>query len=147
MTKEITGRHVAMILIGFFGIVIAVNLLMARLAVTTFGGALAENGYVASQDYNKWIAESAAQDKLGWAMTARIEDRYLLIDTRGAAAPTLDVIAQHPLGRVDDQKIAMVLIGPGQFRSAKSMPEGRWKLHVIMSQGSNKAEYMQEVRG
>lgn len=147
MTKEITGRHVAMILIGFFAVVIAVNLLMARLAVSTFGGALAENGYVASQDYNKWIAESAAQDKLGWAMTAKVEGGHLLIDAKGPAAPTLDVVAQHPLGLVDDLKVAMVLVGPGQFRSVKPMPEGRWKLHVIMSQGSNKAEYVQEVRG
>lgn len=147
MKKEFTGRHAAMILVGFFAVVIAVNLVMARYAVSTFGGALAENGYVASQDYNKWIAESAAQDKLGWAMTATVAGGHLLIDTKGAAAPTLDVVAQHPLGLVDDQKIAMVLVGPGQFRSAKPMPEGRWKLHVVMSQGGQKAEYLQEVRG
>lgn len=147
MKREFTGRHAAMILVGFFAIVIVVNLIMARYAVSTFGGALAENGYVASQDYNKWIAESAVQDKLGWTLTSKVEDGHLLIDTKGPGAPTLDVVAQHPLGLVDDQKIAMVLIGPGQFRSAKPMPEGRWKLHVVMSQSGKKAEYLQEVRG
>lgn len=146
MTKQFTGRHIAMILIGFFGVVIAVNFLMARYAVTTFGGTLAENGYVASQDYNKWIAQSAAQDRLGWTMTAKVEDRHLLVETGGVDAPSLSVIAQHPLGQVDDQAIPMVTSGPGQFRSVKPLPEGRWKIHVTMRQDGNEAQFLQEVR-
>ena len=37
-TKPFTGYHMAAILIGFFGIVIAVNIYMAKVAVGTFGG-------------------------------------------------------------------------------------------------------------
>ena len=147
MRKEFTGRHMLMIMIGFFGVVIAVNLLMARMAVSTFGGALAENGYVASQDYNKWTAESTAQDKLGWSVTTKVEDGHLLVDASGVNAPVLDIVAQHPLGRVEDQKIAMVKIAPDRFQSVRPMPEGRWQLHIVVSDGRNRAEYLQEVRG
>ena len=38
MKRPFTGRHMAAILIAGFGVVIAVNLVMARFAVTTFGG-------------------------------------------------------------------------------------------------------------
>lgn len=146
MFKRLTGYHVTAILVGFFGIVIAVNIWMARLAIGTFGGALAENGYVASQDYNKWIAESAAQDRLGWSMTAKVEGGRLIIDTKGVASAIVDVVAEHPLGRVDDQRVVMAAIGPGEFRSQAPMPVGRWKLRVSIRQGGHEARYLTEVR-
>ena len=36
--RPFTGRHMAMILIAGFGVVIAVNVAMARMAISTFGG-------------------------------------------------------------------------------------------------------------
>jgi nitrogen fixation protein FixH len=54
--KPFTGYHMAAILIGFFGIVIAVNIYMAKVAVGTFGGTVVDNSYVASQNYNEWLA-------------------------------------------------------------------------------------------
>jgi nitrogen fixation protein FixH len=43
MEGPFTGRHMTAILVGFFGVVIAVNLLMARFATSTFGGIVVEN--------------------------------------------------------------------------------------------------------
>nr|WP_294848972.1 FixH family protein [uncultured Sphingomonas sp.] len=146
MKREMTGRDVTIILVAFFAVVIGVNVVMARLAVSTFGGALAENGYVASQDYNKWIAQSTAQDRLGWSMKADVSGHHLLITAAGPSAPTFDVVAEHPLGRIDDLTVQMVPDGPGQYRSAKPLPEGRWKVHVIMMDGDKRAEYLQEIQ-
>src|SRR3546814_11216102 len=64
--KPFTGRHAAMILIAFFGVVISINMVMASFALSTFGGTVVDNSYVASQHYNKWLARAAAQDRLGW---------------------------------------------------------------------------------
>ncbi|MBP6380449.1 MAG: FixH family protein, partial [Sphingorhabdus sp.] len=69
-TKPFTGYHMAAILIGFFGIVIAVNIYMAKVAVGTFGGTVVDNSYVASQNYNEWLAEADRQSKLGWSIAA-----------------------------------------------------------------------------
>lgn len=146
MARRFTGYHITAILVGFFAIVIAVNFYMARMATSTFGGVLAENGYVASQDYNKWIAESAAQDRLGWSIAARVEQGHLLIDTKGVDGAVLEVIAEHPLGQIDDQPIAMTALGATQYRSLQPMPAGRWKLRVMLSQGGRQARYLAEVR-
>ena len=43
MTKAFTGRHMAAIMVAFFGVIIAVNFTMARFATATFGGRVVEN--------------------------------------------------------------------------------------------------------
>ena len=43
MTRRFTGYHMTAILLAFFGIVVAVNLVMATLATRTFGGVVVEN--------------------------------------------------------------------------------------------------------
>ena len=66
MRKEFTGRHMAAILVAGFGVVIAVNLMMARFAVSTFGGVVVENSYVASQEFNTWLERAAQSRAIGW---------------------------------------------------------------------------------
>lgn len=146
MNQRFTGYHATAILVGFFAVVIAVNLTMARLATSTFGGALAENGYVASQDYNRWIAESAAQDRLGWDVAARVEGGRLILDTKGVSHAVANVVAEHPLGLVDDRTILMTVAGASRLRSAEPMPAGRWKLRITLHQGNAEARYLREVR-
>lgn len=146
MAKRFTGYHATAILVGFFTTVIAVNVYMARMATSTFGGILAENGYVASQDYNKWIAESAAQDRLGWTISARVDQGHLLLDTKGIEGAAVEIIAEHPLGQVDDQPVAMTALGVTQYRSLQPMPVGRWKLRVTLTSGGKLARYLAEVR-
>ncbi|HMP45265.1 MAG TPA: FixH family protein, partial [Sphingopyxis sp.] len=41
--RSFTGWHMTAILVGFFGVVMAVNFTMARLAMSTFGGKVVEN--------------------------------------------------------------------------------------------------------
>ena len=53
MTKELTGRHVLIITLAAFGVIIAVNLVMAFLAVGSFPGLEVKNSYVASQDFDR----------------------------------------------------------------------------------------------
>lgn len=146
MPGKFTGYHATVILVGFFAIVIAVNFWMARLATTTFGGALAENGYVASQDYNKWIAQSAAQDRLRWTLRTHVENGRLFIQTKGVSDAAIDVVAEHPLGRMDNRQVAMIATDPSSYRSQAKLPSGRWKLRVIVSKGGASARYLAEIR-
>ncbi len=146
MHRQFTGFHAAAILVAFFAVVIAVNLYMARMAVSTFGGVLAKNGYVASQDYNKWVAESEAQEKLGWSVAATVDERHLVIETEGVDAADVTVIAEHPLGRADDQRVAMAPTGPRAYRSVGLLPAGRWKLRILLSKDGREARFLSEVR-
>ena len=65
--RELTGRHVLFIFVGAFGTIIAVNLLLAYSAVSTFPGLEVKNSYVASQEFNE---RKAAQEALGWTVRA-----------------------------------------------------------------------------
>ncbi|WP_232492815.1 FixH family protein [Novosphingobium kaempferiae] len=69
--QNFTGGHMTAILVAGFGVVVAVNVTMATLASTTFGGIVVENSYVASQDFNRWLDEAAREKALGWRLDAR----------------------------------------------------------------------------
>ncbi len=135
MRREFTGRHMAAILIGFFGLVIGVNVTMAVFASSTFGGTVVDNSYVASQKFNGWIEKGRAQAALGWTMTpARLADgrvALVLADDAGAlTGATLEAAARHPLGRVPDTVLRFHEIAPGRYVSDAALAEGRWHLHV-----------------
>lgn len=129
-----TGRHAAMILVAFFAVVIAVNVLMARLATSTFGGLVVENSYVASQDFNRWLDEAAREKALGWS--ARFERGaggeivLALADRQGnpLAGAKVTVDAVHPLGRQPDHQLAVRELGQGRY--AAPLEPGRWRLRV-----------------
>ncbi|MFZ1366850.1 FixH family protein [Sphingorhabdus sp.] len=140
--KPFTGYHMAAILIGFFGIVIAVNVFMARQAISTFGGTVVDNSYVASQNYNEWLAASRAQDKLGWTITAKRTAGgkvALTIKDKGEAGAgfTVEAVAQHPLGRAPERKLAFVPLGNGEWQSTQALPATRWTLRLTLRRGAD----------
>lgn len=147
MTRPFTGRQMTAILIAFFLVVIGVNATLAWLASSTFSGALAENGYVASQDYNRWIAQSAAQDRLGWSIATRVERRHFEIEIRGVTGASADVILSHPLGLESDRRLPMASLNGTRLRSVPELPKGRWIANLIIRQGGREARFMTEVRG
>lgn len=133
MTGPFTGRHMAAILIAFFGVVILVNLAMARLANTTFGGVVVENSYVASQHFNRWLDEAEAEKALGWkASVLRRADGRVEAALAGMpeGAATLTALARHPLGREADRVLSFVPAGQGRYLSTVPLPDGRWRLRL-----------------
>jgi nitrogen fixation protein FixH len=132
VNKRFTGRHMTMILLAGFGVVIAVNLLMARLAVSTFGGVVVENSYVASQEFNTWLKAAEESRALGWEpQVARREDGRIAVNFAPDASPrVLEGIARHPLGRLPDSELAFAGAGPGRFVSTAPLPAGRWALRL-----------------
>ncbi|MBI5104899.1 MAG: FixH family protein, partial [Solirubrobacterales bacterium] len=65
-TFEITGKHVLLGMLAFFGLIIAVNIVMMRLALSTHTGVVAENTYRKGVKYNEEIAASERMALLGW---------------------------------------------------------------------------------
>lgn len=152
MTRRFTGWHMTAIMVAFFGVVIAVNFVMARSAVRTFGGAVVENSYVASQRYNGWLAEARAQEREGWRADPAIrpDGRLALAVGRGKLAldgARVTVIAMHPLGALPDRTLQFTADGiAGEYLSSAPLPAGRWLLRITVDQGGKRAHFDDEIR-
>jgi nitrogen fixation protein FixH len=133
-----TGRHFALIMIGFFGVVIAVNFLMAGLASSTFGGVVVDNSYVASQRFNAWLDQARVQQALGWSAKAgRAADGRVVLTYSGIPSVGLSVtaVARHPLGRMPAAALIFVRGADGRYVSTAPLPAGRWRLRVTARAG------------
>lgn len=148
MTRTFTGRHMAAIMVGFFGVIIAVNFTMARYATSTFGGIVVENSYVASQEFNGWLDTARKQRALGWdAVTTWRPDNRLAVRLTGVPdGAKVSATARHPLGRLHDREIAFVATGSGRFLSTEDLPDGRWTLRLEVNAGSRAWRREEELR-
>lgn len=143
MTRTFTGWHMTTILVSFFAIVIAVNLTMARLATGTFGGVVVENSYVASQQYNHWLAAAERQAQLGWTHKIALDHQRRLIvhaSKNGARLPALSAHGQaiHPLGRAKSLTLSFTRDSDGRLRAREPLPSGRWHVRITLSSGEAK---------
>jgi len=130
-----TGRHMAAILVSFFGVVIAVNLTMAYFASATFGGLVVDNSYVASQKFNGWLEKAREEAALGWTLdAARGADDRLAVSLTSAGAPLDDALitahARHPLGRLPERDLTFRPLGNGHYESLEPLQAGRWIVHL-----------------
>lgn len=132
LTGPLTGRKVLAIFTLLFGTIIAVNLTLAFNAVQTFPGLETKNSYVASQ---KFDAERAAQQALGWQVAAHVEGGILILDLRdaqGGAVGTADITLT--LGRAtnvaDDQTPALTFDGT-VWRAPVDVAPGNWDIRMV----------------
>ena len=132
-----TGWHITAILVAFFGVVIVVNVYMARLASSTFSGVVVENSYVASQKYNTWLDEAAKEKALGWSVKGtRLPDGRVSVRIIGSeavpvpAGANLSGEAWHPLGTYADRVVTFRQAPDGAWVSFDPLPAGRWNLRL-----------------
>ena len=150
LRKGFTGRHMLAVMIGFFGVVIAVNVLMAMLAAKTFSGTVVDNSYVASQHFNRWLAEGRAQERLGWRAEPGVDRhrhvRIALSDRIGALeGAEVHAIATHPLGRASDVALSFRASGPGVYLSEGALPAGRWHVTFEVRRGADALRLMDSM--
>ncbi len=129
--KPITGRKVLFITVSAFAIIIAVNVTMAVKAVKTFPGLEVKNSYVASQTFDE---ERAAQEALGWAISAEIDGDALVFQVKDSAGHPVELASLDAiLGRAthvrDDQTPAFVYEN-GAYVAPVDLGRGNWNLRV-----------------
>ncbi|WP_295042616.1 FixH family protein [uncultured Paracoccus sp.] len=131
MTRELTGRHVLMITLAAFGVIIAVNLVMAFLAVGSFPGLEVKNSYVASQDFDR---DRLAQESLGWTAKARYDGQDItieIVDRQGAHPILRDFTAT--IGRPTHKRADVTpqfQVAGGVYRAPMVLEPGIWTIHV-----------------
>ncbi len=159
---EFTGRHMLFIMLAFFGVIIAVNVLMATFARTSWTGLVVENTYVASQEFNHKAAEGRAQAALHWKGRLSIAEgtvRYELADASGSriAPRAVTVFFRHPAYEMQDRTIRLERAADGDPRCllALEMESFRMKKHlggyaavlggidaVVFSAGAGEGEWL-----
>lgn len=149
--RPFTGWHMTGILIGFFAIVMAVNFAMARFALSSFGGTVVDNSYVASQHYNELLARAEAQDRLGWQPSVwldRTRHVRVTLARQDAKLPieSADAMIHHPLGRLPSQALVMVGDGQGGMISTRMLPQGRWRIELAVTHGGDEARYRRDLK-
>ena len=150
MTQRFTGWHMTAIMCAFFGVVIAVNVLMATDAIRTFGGTVVDNSYVASQQYNGWLAQARAQRQQGWsARPGSGPDGIVTLSLARAGRPVsganVTIEASHPLGRLPMRALILRDNGHGDYASLQKLPAGRWLLSIDIRSGAEHARFADEV--
>lgn len=129
--RQFTGLHMLAIMVAFFGVIIAVNLLMATFANTSWTGLVVQNTYVASQQFNERVAESRAQAALGWKGTLTIaggEIRYSLNDASGAPvrAESVTTSFRRPAYEAEDWQVTLARKADGTFSATAAVRDGIW---------------------
>jgi nitrogen fixation protein FixH len=129
--REITGKQVFAVTAGAFGIIIAVNLLMAYKAVSTFPGLEVKNSYVASQTFD---ADRRAQLALGWTLTPDYTPGQLSLaftDAAGGAAAVvgLSVLVGRTTEAREDQRPVFAREN-GVFVAPLDLRPGLWMMQV-----------------
>lgn len=129
---EITGRKVLIFTVGAFGIIIAVNVLMAYKAVSTFPGLEVSNSYVASQTFE---SDLKAQQSLGWALRHGYDAanglELAFTDAQGAPVEVADLsvlLGRSTVASADQQP--QFVREAGVYRAALRLDPGKWVLHV-----------------
>lgn len=150
MTRKFTGWHMTAILVGFFGVVIAVNIFMARAAIGTFGGVVVENSYVASQRFNHWLDKADAQKALGWDVQARLDTgRYVTVTAQSAGVDlhpmAVSALVRHPLGRAPERQLDFREEG-GRWISDAPLPAGRWLVHLKVRRGADTYQSIENLQ-
>jgi nitrogen fixation protein FixH len=129
--KGLTGLKVLGFFLVMYGIIVAVNMILAVNAVRTFPGLETRNSYVASQ---KFDGRRAAQEALGWTSTARVEGDDLILDLRAAdGTPVRDVEIASILGRatnVSDDIVPLFRFDGAVWRAPVELNPGNWDLRL-----------------
>jgi nitrogen fixation protein FixH len=143
--RELTGRAVLFWIVGFFGVVFAVNGVLVRAATSTFGGLETQSSYKAGLLFEDEVAKAERQQALQWRVDGKlVRDRageaVLDIGVRDAqGAPvgglTADAKLAHPADSRLDHVISLARNGPGTFHGADQAQPGQWELIVDFYRG------------
>ena len=154
--RPITGRFVLITLLAFFTIVIGVNMLMMRFAITTLPGTEVDSAYSASLAYQKEINAAHEQNARGWKVDAHVErqadgNATLVLRAKDAEGTPLTGLAfsgylERPTDRRADQPLNLAESGAGDYRgTAQGVAAGQWDL-VIEADAGGKRLFMSHNR-
>lgn len=137
--RPFTGRHMWILAISFFGVIISVNVVMATLAMRSWTGLVVENSYVASQEFEEKRLAHEAQLKAGWQATLTYlpgAARLVIVDgARGSIdLGNVSLKLNRPVGGHDDQSLDLERKTDGSYEAQVTLPAGLWEATVTAAE-------------
>jgi nitrogen fixation protein FixH len=136
---EFTGFHMWLLAIGFFGVVIGVNITLAVFSSVSWTGLVVENTYVASQEFDGKRIAHKRQVEAGWTSSLSYAGGTAILavaDGSGTpvdlGTPTLQI--NRPVGGHDDQKVALVRQPDGTYAGPVHLSRGVWEARVDVAE-------------
>ena len=142
MARPLTGRHVLVVVLAFFGTVFLANGALIWFATVRYDGVEEENAYRHGRDYNREIAAARAQQALGWKMEladsagAQPTERHLLVslqDRAGRPLTGLVVVARYHsrVKAAEDRETVLAPLGKGRYGGTLRLPRaGNWRRDI-----------------
>lgn len=146
--RELTGKHVLLCLLGFFGIVFAVNGVLVRAATSTFGGVETSSSYKAGLLFEQEVAKAERQDARHWQVGGKLtRDRageavldITARDEKGVPLTGLKAVARlaHPADERLDHVIELTRGAAGLFHGEAKAQPGQWELLIDLYRGDDR---------
>ncbi|HHN72553.1 MAG TPA: hypothetical protein ENK13_00540, partial [Thermopetrobacter sp.] len=133
---RLTGLHVLLMLVAFFGVVFAANFLLVWLSSSSWTGTLPGNGYEASIKYNREAAKARAMLAKGWKSRVLVHpDGRVEVELKDAAGRPLTgfegrAVIGRPAGDRDDREVRLVERDIGRYALPQPLSSGAWRLHA-----------------
>lgn len=146
--RQLTGRHVLIMIVLFFAVIISVNMVMMTLAIRTMPGVEIKSSYESSQRFNSELDAIVAQDQRGWQVEIATGDSHtgkpLRVSVRDQAGEPISGLIGHatlkrPTDKRLDQTVTLSDIGGGRYEAASpALAAGQWDLVVEFMRGQER---------
>ncbi len=134
--REFTGKHMALVMVLFFGTIISVNLTMAYFAKTTWSGLVVPNSYVASQTFDADTAKREQEIARGWRADTEYQGgrfRVRLVDAAGRPVEaTVTATIGHPVNANFDRTLTLAPDDAGVYAGETALTAGRWEARLVV---------------
>ncbi len=133
--RQFTGTHMLLIMVAFFGTIIAVNLTMAMYASSSWTGLIVKNSYVASQAFNQELGQARQQAARGWTGAIEYKANGLeltVTDKAGTPVHLNNVVALvgRPAYEQSDMTLGLAAQGAGMYRADTALAPGVWQISM-----------------
>ena len=133
----LTGRHVLLAMLAFFGVIFAVNGAFLYFALGSYSGVVAVEPYRKGLAYNERIAADQKQLALGWSpvLEMSLDGAVNLTLADRDRSPVTGLLVTAEIGRpstsAEDIKVPLEEISPGQYVARiPARAPGNWVLSV-----------------
>lgn len=144
----LSGRHVLLMLLAFFGVIFAVNAVFLFKALSTHTGVVAVEPYRKGLAYNDRIAADAQQSGLGWHDTVAVaRDGRITLNLVQQSGDRVDgLLVSGTIGRPATSEFDRPLVfsqnASGYIAEAGPLAEGNWIVEAaVRSHGSQEPVY------